>query len=111
MSRKKTLTKWKNEGEWDIMFKMHPTVTARKIIENLYKRSYELKLILKQTDDIIKLALSIEKLFLIKRVTISQIINVFKDFIAFIFKRIILKSLQEINLCKKKYVDFKIGEK
>jgi len=105
----KTLTKWKNDGEWD-MLKNASTVTARKIIENLYKRSYDLSIDPKsKPDDIIKLALSIEKLSN-KRVTISQIINVFKDFIAFAFKDN-PDMAKEINLLQKKYVDFKIGEK
>jgi hypothetical protein len=105
----KTLTKWKTEGEWD-MLKNASTVTARKIIENLYKRSYDLSIDPKsKPDDIIKLALSIEKLSN-KRVTISQIINVFKDFIAFAFKDN-AQLAKEINLMQKKYVDYKIGEK
>ncbi|WP_241279765.1 hypothetical protein [Chryseobacterium cucumeris] len=105
----KTLTKWKTDGDWD-MLKNASTVTARKIIENLYKRSYDLSLDPKsKPDDIIKLALSIEKLSN-KRVTISQIINVFKDFIAFAFKDN-AELAKEINLMQKKYVDYKIGEK
>lgn len=105
----KTLTKWKTEGEWD-MLKNASTVTARKIIENLYKRSYDLSIDPKsKPDDIIKLALSIEKLSN-KRVTISQIINVFRDFIAFAFKDN-AQLAKEINLMQKKYVDYKIGEK
>lgn len=105
----KTLTKWKTEGDWD-MLKNASTVTARKIIENLYKRSYDLSIDPKsKPDDIIKLALSIEKLSN-KRVTISQIINVFKDFIAFAFKDN-AQLAKEINLMQKKYVDYKIGEK
>lgn len=105
----KTLTKWKTQGDWE-MLKNASTVTARKIIENLYKRSYDLSLDPKsKPDDIIKLALSIEKLSN-KRVTVSQIINVFKDFIAFAFKEN-ADLAKEINLMQKKYVDYKIGEK
>lgn len=105
----KTLGKWKTEGDWD-MLKNASTVTSRKIIENLYKRSYELSLDPKsKPDDIIKLALSIEKLSN-RKVTVSQIINVFKDYIAFVFKDN-AELAKEINLSQKKYVDYKISER
>jgi DNA-binding XRE family transcriptional regulator len=105
----KTLGKWKTEGDWD-MLKSASTVTSRKIIDNLYKRSYDLSLDPKsKPDDIIKLALSIEKLSN-RKVTVSQIINVFKDFIAFAFKDN-AELAKEINLLQKKYVDYKISEK
>lgn len=105
----KTLGKWKTEGDWD-MLKNASTVTSRKIIENLYKRAYDLSLDPKsKPDDIIKVALSIEKLSN-KKVTVSQIINVFKDFIGFAFKDN-AELAKEINMMQKKYVDFKISEK
>ena len=60
-------------------------------------------------DDIIKIANSIEKLSN-KRVTVSQIINVFKDFTSYAFNQD-AELAKEINLLQKKYVDYKIGEK
>lgn len=105
----KTLTKWKNEGEWETL-KNASTVTARKIIDNLYKRAYTLSEDPKsKPDDIIKIANSIEKLSN-RKVTVSQIINVFKDFISYAFNQN-ADLAKEINLLQKKYVDYKIGEK
>ncbi|WP_185269162.1 hypothetical protein [Elizabethkingia anophelis] len=105
----KTLTKWKNEGDWETL-KNASTVTARKIIDNLYKRAYALSEDPKsKPDDIIKIANSIEKLSN-RKVTVSQIINVFKDFISYAFNQN-AELAKEINLLQKKYVDHKIGEK
>lgn len=105
----KTLTKWKNEGDWETL-KNASTVTARKIIDNLYKRAYALSEDPKsKPDDIIKIANSIEKLSN-RKVTVSQIINVFKDFISYAFNQN-ADLAKEINLLQKKYVDYKIGEK
>ncbi|WP_086984829.1 hypothetical protein [Elizabethkingia miricola] len=105
----KTLTKWKNEGDWETL-KNASTVTARKIIDNLYKRAYALSEDPKsKPDDIIKIANSIEKLSN-RKVTVSQIINVFKDFISYAFNQN-ADLAKEINLLQKKYVDHKIGEK
>ncbi|MDN4015252.1 hypothetical protein QX233_22650, partial [Chryseobacterium gambrini] len=66
----KTLGKWKTEGEWDLL-KSASTVTARKIIENLYKKAHALSEDPKsKPNDIIQIANSIEKLSN-KKVTIS----------------------------------------
>lgn len=105
----KTLGKWKTEGDWD-MLKSATTVTARKIIENLYKKAHALSEDPKsKPNDIIQIANSIEKLSN-KKVTISQIINVFRDFIIYAFTQD-PEIAKEVNLLQKKYVDFKIGEK
>ncbi|WP_312399509.1 transposase [Chryseobacterium sp.] len=105
----KTLGKWKWDGEWELL-KSASTVTSRKIIDNLYKRAYELSENPKsKPDDIIKIANSIEKLSN-KKVTVSHIINVFKDFTAYAFNQD-ADLAKKINLMQKKYVDFKIGEK
>jgi DNA-binding XRE family transcriptional regulator len=105
----KTLGKWKTEGEWDLL-KSASTVTARKIIENLYKKAHALSEDPKsKPNDIIQIANSIEKLSN-KKVTISQIINVFKDFTTYAFTQN-AELAKEINLLQKKYVDYKIGEK
>ncbi|WP_312296871.1 hypothetical protein [Chryseobacterium sp.] len=104
----KTLGKWKTEGEWELL-KSASTVTARKIIDNLYKRAHILSEDPKsKPNDIIQIANSIEKLSN-KKVTVSQIINVFKDFITYAFSQN-PELAKEINLLQKKYVDHKIGE-
>ncbi|KFF13109.1 hypothetical protein IW15_10120 [Chryseobacterium soli] len=105
----KTLGKWKIEGDWE-MLKSASTVTARKIIENLYKKAHALSEDPKsKPNDIIQIANSIEKLSN-KKVTVSQIINVFKDFTTYAFTQD-AELAKEVNLLQKKYVDFKIGEK
>lgn len=104
----KTLTKWKTDGEWELL-KSAETVTARKIIDNLYKRAYQLSQDEKsKADDIIKIANSIDKLAN-KKVTVSQIINVFKDFTIWAFNEN-SELAKQINLLQKKYVNHKIGE-
>lgn len=104
----KTLTKWKTEGEWELL-KSAETVTTRKIIDNLYKRAYQLSQDEKsKADDIIKIANSIDKLAN-KKVTVSQIINVFKDFTSWAFGEN-PELAKQINLLQKKYVNHKIGE-
>lgn len=104
----KTLTKWKVEGEWDLL-KNATSITARSIIDNLYKKAHNLsKDPDSKADDIIKIANSIEKLSN-KKVTISQIINVFRDFTSWAFGQN-AELTKEINLLQKKYIDHKIGE-
>ncbi len=104
----KTLTKWKVDNEWDLL-KSAETVTARKIIDNLYKRAYKLSQDEdSKADDIIKIANSIEKLSN-KKVTISQIINVFKDFTTWAFGEE-PETAKAINKLQRKYIDFKIGQ-
>lgn len=104
----KTLTKWKTDGDWELL-KNAETVTARKIIDNLYKRAYALSQNENsKADDIIKIANSIEKLAN-KKVTISQIINVFKDFTTWAFGED-AELAKQINLLQKKYVNHKIGQ-
>ncbi len=104
----KTLTKWKNDNEWDLL-KSAETVTARKIIDNLYKRAYALSQDENsKADDIIKIANSIEKLSN-KKVTISQIINVFKDFTTWAFGEE-PETAKLINKLQRKYIDYKIGQ-
>ena len=104
----KTLGKWKIDGEWDLL-KNATSITARNIIDNLYKRAFALSENPdSKADDIIKIANSIEKLSN-KKVTISQIINVFKDFTSWAFGQD-AELTKEINLLQKKYIDHKIGE-
>lgn len=104
----KTIGKWKAEGDWDLL-KNATSITARNIIDNLYKRAYILSEDPEsKADDIIKIANSIEKLSN-KKVTVSQIINVFKDFTKWAFSEN-AETAKEINLLQKKYIDFKISE-
>ncbi|WP_434575520.1 helix-turn-helix domain-containing protein [Riemerella anatipestifer] len=103
----KTLTKWKLEGEWD-KIKSASTITARNIIDNIYQKMHELSQSDKlEADKLIKLASTIEKLS-DKKVTISQIINVFKDFTTWAFGED-PELAKQINLLQKKYVNHKIG--
>ncbi|MDY3352306.1 helix-turn-helix domain containing protein [Riemerella anatipestifer] len=103
----KTLTKWKLEGEWD-KIKSASTITARNIIDNIYLKMHELSQSDKlEADKLIKLASTIEKLS-DKKVTISQIINVFKDFTTWAFGED-PELAKQINLLQKKYVNHKIG--
>jgi len=104
----KTIGKWKTEGEWDLL-KNATSITARNIIDNLYKRAYALSENPEsKADDIIKIANSIEKLSN-KKVTVSQIINVFKDFTKWAFSEN-AEIAKDINLLQKKYIDYKISE-
>lgn len=103
----KTLTKWKVEGDWELL-KQAQTITAKNIITNLYDKAYKLSLADDvNADKLVKLANTIEKLQN-KKVTISHIINVFKDFTTFAFGEN-AELAKEINVLQKKYVDFKIA--
>ena len=103
----KTVTKWKVEGDWDLL-KSASTITARNIIDNIYQKMHELSLSDKlEADKLIKLASTIEKLSN-KKVTVSQIINVFKDFTTWAFGED-PELAKQINLLQKKYVNNKIG--
>ncbi len=104
----KTLGKWKDEGEWELL-RQAQTVTAKNIIHNLYKKSYEESLKDDPSaDKMIKYAGAIEKLSN-RKVTISQIINVFKDFTTYAFGENpeVAKSINELM---RGYVDTKINE-
>ena len=105
----KTYSKWKNEGDWELL-KQAQTVTAHNIISNLYQKAFEES----QSDDInadklAKIAATIEKLS-DRKVTISSIINVFKDFTSWAFERnpVLAKQLNELQ---RLYVDHKINER
>lgn len=102
-----TFTRWKQEGDWELA-KQAQTITAQNIITNLYQKAYEESM--KDTidaDKMIKIANSIEKLSN-KKVTISQIINVFQDFTTYAFGED-AELAKQINVMQRKYVDFKIN--
>lgn len=104
----KTLTGWKVAGEWELL-KTASTITVKNIVTNLYQKIYELSLSgTIEADKLIKVANTIEKLQN-KKVTISHIINVFKDFTTFAFSEN-AELAKQINVLQKKYVDHKIGE-
>jgi transposase len=103
----KTLSVWKQSGAWD-MIKQAQTITPKNIITNLYEKAYELSCAEKiDADKLIKLANTIEKLQN-RKVTISHIINVFKDFTSWAFSEN-AELAKQINLLQKKYVDYKIN--
>lgn len=103
----KTLTKWKNEGDWELL-RQAQTVTSANLISNLYQKAYDLSLEEKiDADKLVKLANTIEKLSN-KKVTVSNIINVFKEFTSWAFGEN-PELAKQINLLQRKYVDHKIN--
>ncbi|RWX03370.1 hypothetical protein [Flavobacterium cerinum] len=103
----KTFGVWKNSGDWELR-KQAQTVTAKNIITNLYEKAYELSMAKTvDADKLVKLANTIEKLSN-KKVTISQIINVFKDFTTFAFGEN-PEVAKQINILQRKYVDHKLN--
>lgn len=103
----KTLGTWKQAGDWELL-KQAQTVTVKNIITNLYNKAFELSQADKvDADKLVKIANTIDKLQN-KKVTISHIINVFKDFTTYAFGENPTLA-KEINLLQKKYIDFKVG--
>lgn len=103
----KTISKWKQQGKWEEL-KGAETVTAQKIVANLYQKAYELsEADVLDADKIIKIANSIEKLS-DKRVTVSNTINVFKEFTGWLMKEN-TKLAKAINTEMKKYVNEKVN--
>lgn len=103
----KTFSKWKNDGNWEL-HKQASSITAGAIITNLYEKAYNLSLEEKvNADQLIKLATTIEKLSN-KKVTVSQTINVFKDFIKWALPES-PEIAKEINQLMRKYVDYKVN--
>lgn len=104
----KTFTNHKKKGMWDEL-KGAIQVTPAKIIANLYQQLYNLSLDEKKidADKLIKVANAIEKLSS-RKVTVSNCINVFKDFITWCFTHDAEKA-KEINELQKLYIDTKIN--
>lgn len=103
----KTFSGWKIAGDWELL-KQAQTVTVKNIITNLYNKAYDLSLADKvDADKLVKIANTIDKLQN-KKVTISHIINVFKDFTTWAFSEN-PNLAKEINLLQKKYIDFKVS--
>lgn len=104
----KTFTEKKKKGKWDELKSAH-TLTANKIISNIYKKlSEETEKDRLDADKIIKLANSIEKLS-DRQATISQIINVFKEFTTFTME-LNPELAKKINEFQKKFIDHKIND-
>jgi len=104
----KTLSQWKTKENWEEL-KAAQTLTASKIITQLYQRLAEItaqgqKL---DADKIIKLANSIEKLS-DRNATLSQTINVFKDFISFCMEKD-PELAKKVNDLQKLYINNKIN--
>lgn len=103
----KTITGWKVAGDWELL-KQAQTITTKNIIANLLSKAHELSLQDRvDADKLVKLAKTIETLQN-KKVTISHIINVFKDFTTWAYGQNPTLA-KEINLLQKKYLDYKIG--
>ncbi|MCO5253370.1 MAG: hypothetical protein M9892_03280 [Bacteroidetes bacterium] len=103
----KTFTEKKKKNRWDELKSAH-TLTANKIISNIYKKlSEETEKDRLDADKIIKLANSIEKLS-DRQATISQIINVFKEFTTFTME-LNPELAKKINEFQKKFIDHKIN--
>jgi hypothetical protein len=82
----KTMTKWKQDGLWEEL-RGATTITANNIITNVYKKMHEMSLEDKlNADALAKLARVIEVVS-DKKYTISQVINVFKEFINWLFPK------------------------
>lgn len=82
----KTFTKWKQDGLWEEL-RGATTITANNIITNIYKKMHEMTLADKlNADALAKLARVIEVVS-DKKYTISQVINVFKEFTNWLFPK------------------------
>jgi uncharacterized protein YjcR len=104
----KTLSQWKSKENWEEL-KSAQTLTAVKIIRQIYKRLDDLTQEGSQldADKIIKLANSIEKLS-DRNATISQTINVFKDFISWMMEKE-PELAKKVNEFQKLYINSKIN--
>jgi hypothetical protein len=104
----KTLSNWKTKDKWQEL-KSAQTLTASKIIRQLYMKLDELS----QTqgaldaDKIIKIANSIEKLS-DRNATMSQAINVFKDFTSWLVG-INPELAKQVNEAQRTYITHKIN--
>lgn len=104
----RTFSENKKKGNWDEL-KSAMELTSQKIIVNIYRRLQDatkegVKL---DSDAIIKLAKSIEHLS-DRKVTISNIINVFKEFTSWLMNED-PELAKTINELQKKYVVYKIN--
>ena len=102
-----TFTAWKKKYDWEV-HKQAFSITAQNIISNLMQKAYELSTAEKiNPDGVLKIVKSIEGLSA-NKVTISNIINVFKDFTKWEFERN-PELAKKINVEMKAFVDDKIN--
>jgi transposase-like protein len=104
-----TVSRWKIDDDWDLA-RQATTITAQNIITNLYQKAYELSTAeVIDADKMIKIANSIEKLSN-RKVTISNIINGFKEFTTFAFGED-AELAKQINSMQRRFLDHKINGK
>lgn len=102
-----TFTSWKKKGDWEI-HKQAFSITANNIVANLMEKAHTMSLQDKvDADALIKVVKSIESLT-DKKITVSNIINVFKDFTTWAFE-VDPDTAKDINRLQKGYVEYKIG--
>ena len=100
----KTFTRWKQDGLWEEL-KGATSITAHSIITNIYRKMHEMTLAdgeLK-ADALAKLARVIEVISE-KKYTISQMFNVFKAFINWLFPKD-TEAAKMLNRYMKEFVD------
>jgi DNA-binding XRE family transcriptional regulator len=109
----KTIGEWKEDGNWEEI-REAKTLTKDEVVSNLYRNAYDIQvaaaeanrtLTVKETDQIIKIATSIEKLD--KSVSIHQMIQVFKDFNVWMVE-VDLTLAKEFSLRQKEFLRTKI---
>lgn len=104
-----TLSTWKQKYSWDI-HKQAFSITSQNIISNLMQKAHDLSVADKfNADAVLKIVKSIEALS-DRKVTISNIINVFKEFTSFAFEKN-ADLAKQINNLQKEFVDYKINAK
>src|SRR5690606_26007390 len=101
-------SQYKQKENWEEL-KSASAITSQKIIRNLYQRLNDLTEEGKtlDADKIIKLANSIEK-HSDRRATISNTINVFKEFTSWMMERD-SELAKQINSYQKEFIDHKIN--
>lgn len=103
----KTFSAWKAVNNWDTL-KSATLLTSGRIVKNLYEKA--LKLSEEDNldaDKMIKLAKSIESLSQ-RKTTLSQTLNVFKDFTAYAFTKN-PELAKEINKLMQIYINDKVS--
>lgn len=103
-----TLTKWKKDNNWESL-KGAETITARKIVANIYSEMYKLSEASSNVnaDKLIKLAAAIEKLS-DRRITVSQYINSFKDLTTYLFEKD-PEVAKKVNMYMQEFIQEKIN--
>jgi hypothetical protein len=104
----KTFTTWKVAANWEEL-KGAELITPQKIKINLYKKMYELSESGSiDADKLVKVASAIEKIS-DRKVTVSAIINTFKDFTTWLFA-IDPELAKLVNVRQQEYINEKISK-